>query len=54
MNLFSGIHEVVCKRSDGKLYVSYFDNEQKALASIEGDATYLAAWYSLNPLKQAA
>lgn len=52
MNLFSGIHEIVCKRADGKLYVGYFDDEQKALASVENDSTYQALWYSLNPLKE--
>lgn len=51
MKLFSDIHEIVCKRADGKLYVGYFDDEQKALASVSGDSTYQAVWYSLNPLK---
>jgi len=50
MKLFSGIHEVVCKRSDGKLYVGFFDDEQKALESVAGDSTYIALWYGLNPL----
>jgi P4 family phage/plasmid primase-like protien len=48
--LFSGIHEVVCKQADGKLYIGFFDDEQKALASVSGD--YAAVWYSLNPLIQ--
>ena len=52
MRLFSGIHEVVCKRADGKLYVGFFDDTTKALTSVENDTTYHAAWYSLNPLKQ--
>jgi len=50
MKFFCGIHELVCKRADGKLYVSYFDDEQKALASIDADTSYFAAWYSLNSL----
>jgi hypothetical protein len=29
MNLFDGIHEVVCKRADGKLYVGYFDDAER-------------------------
>jgi P4 family phage/plasmid primase-like protien len=52
MKFFSGIHEVVCKRADGKLYVGYFDDQEKALASVSGDSTYQAVWYSLNPLKE--
>jgi hypothetical protein len=52
MTLFTGIHEVVCKRADGKLYIGYFDDEQKVLASVEHDSTYQALWYSLNPLKE--
>jgi P4 family phage/plasmid primase-like protien len=48
--LFTGIHEVVCKKADGKLHVGYFDNDTKALASMENDSTYQALWYSLNPL----
>ncbi len=52
MTLFSGVHEVVCKRADEKLYIGFFDDQQKALASVENDSTYVAAWYSLNPLKQ--
>jgi hypothetical protein len=47
-----GIHEVVCKRADGKLYIGYFDEEQKALASVEGDSPYQALRYSLNSLKE--
>src|ERR1700688_3200957 len=50
MNLFNDIHEIVCKRADGKLYIGYFDDEQKALASASSDSTYQAIWYSLNPL----
>jgi P4 family phage/plasmid primase-like protien len=52
MKLFSGIHEVVCKRADGKLYIGFFDDEQKALLSVASDSTYQAVWYGLNPLKQ--
>lgn len=50
--MFSGNHEVVCKRADGKLYIGYFDDAEKALASVSGDPTYQATWYGLNPLKQ--
>lgn len=50
--IFSGIHEVVCKRADGKLYVGFFDHEHSAITALDGDTTYQAAWYSLNPLKQ--
>jgi putative DNA primase/helicase len=46
-----GIHELVSKRADGKFYIGYFDDEQKAFASIANDSTYQAVWYSLNPLK---
>jgi hypothetical protein len=52
MTLFTGIHEVVCKRADGKLYVGYFDDESRVLASVDNDSTYQALWYSLNPLKE--
>jgi P4 family phage/plasmid primase-like protien len=52
LKLFSGIHEVVCKRADGKLYVGFFDDEKKALSSVDNDSTYQAVWYGLNPLKQ--
>jgi len=52
MKLFTGIHELVCKKADGKLYIGYYDDEQKALASVEQDTTYQALWYSLNPLKE--
>jgi P4 family phage/plasmid primase-like protien len=51
MTLFSDIHEIVCKRADGKLFIGYFDAEPKALVSVAGDSTYQAVWYSLNPLK---
>ena len=50
--IFSGIHEVVCKRADGKLYVGFFDHEHSAIMALDADTTYQAAWYSLNPLKQ--
>ena len=40
MKLFTGIHEVVCKRADGKLYIGFFDDPEKALASVENDSTY--------------
>jgi P4 family phage/plasmid primase-like protien len=50
MELLLGTHEVVCKRLDGKLYIGYFDNVKQALASLGKDDTYVAAWYSLNPL----
>jgi P4 family phage/plasmid primase-like protien len=52
MRFFSDIHEVVCKRADGKPYVGFFDDEHKVLASVEGDQTYVALWYGLNPLQQ--
>jgi P4 family phage/plasmid primase-like protien len=52
VTIFCGIHEVVCKRADGKLYIGYFDNEQKALASVENESPYQALWYSLNPIKE--
>ena len=29
MKLFTGIHEVVCKRADGKLYIGFFDDPEK-------------------------
>ena len=52
MKLFSGIHEVVCKRADGKLYIGFFDDPEKAVAAVENDSSYHALWYGLNPLKQ--
>ncbi len=52
MKIFTGIHEVVCKRADGKLYVGYFDRPEATLAAVETDSTYQAVWYSLNPVKQ--
>lgn len=52
MKLFSGIHEVVCKSAEGKLYIGYFDDLQKVLALVSGNTTYLALWYSLNPLRE--
>ncbi len=52
MTFFDGIHELACKRADGKLYIGYFDDEQKATSALDGDDSYNAAWYSLNPLKE--
>ena len=51
MKLFTGIHEVVCKRGDGKLYIGFFDDPEKALSSVANDSTYIALWYGLNLLK---
>src|SRR5690348_13151372 len=51
MQLFSGIHEVVAKRGDGKLYVGFFDDYDKAFSSVEHDPNYVAVWYGLNSLK---
>src|SRR5215472_18499716 len=52
MKLFTGLHEIACKRADGKLYIGYFDDEQQALAAVGADPSYHAVWYSLNPLRQ--
>ena len=51
LSLFSGVHELRLKRPAG-IAVGYFDSWEAALQAVENEPSqYIAAWFSLNPLK---
>jgi len=49
-NLFRGVHEVRVLRPGG-VAVGYFDDFDAALAAVENEPKYRAAYFSLNPIK---